>query len=144
MLETVIIESLTWGDVCRRLGVKPATGAQTHLKNRAIFFEIDFSHFTGQSWSKGKSLNLKRPIENYLNLDGAFIGTHALKKRLIREGFKNHLCENCGLDSWLGHTIPIELHHKNGNRFDNRIENLEILCPNCHAVTDTYSGKNRK
>jgi 5-methylcytosine-specific restriction endonuclease McrA len=65
-----------------------------------------------------------------------------LRLRLIREGLKEPRCENCGLDSWNGVQIPLELDHRNGRRDDNRIENLTLLCPNCHAQTPTYRGRN--
>ena len=65
-----------------------------------------------------------------------------LKNQLIKIGIKDHKCENCELIEWMGKQIPLELHHVNGNRFDNRIENIQLLCPNCHALTDNYRGKN--
>ncbi len=65
-----------------------------------------------------------------------------LRKRLIAEGLKEARCEICKLDEWLGRPIPLQLDHINGDRTDNRLENLRLLCPNCHAQTDTYCGKN--
>ncbi|MBK6998271.1 MAG: HNH endonuclease [Lewinellaceae bacterium] len=55
-----------------------------------------------------------------------------------------HRCENCDLTEWLASPIPLELHHKDGNRYNNAIENLLLLCPNCHALTDNYRAKNIK
>ena len=141
-LEAVIKSSSTWAEVCRKLNVKPASGAQTHLKKRAILFGIDFSHFVGQAWSRGKTF-AKRPLENYLQLNGASINSDTLKKRLLRDGLKQPICERCKLSHWFNEVIPLELHHKNGNRLDNRLENLEILCPNCHALTNNHYGKKR-
>lgn len=66
-----------------------------------------------------------------------------LKKRLIDAGLKEERCERCRLTEWLGKPIGLQLHHVNGNGLDNRIENLEILCGNCHAQTDTWGGKNK-
>ena len=143
-LEEAIKSSTTWSEVCRKLGIKPATGAQTYLKKKALSFEMDTIHFLGQAWSKGKNF-FKRPIAEYLTIDGKFIGSDALKKRLLREGIKSHKCENCNLTIWCKNPVPIELHHINGNRNDNRLENLQILCCNCHALTDNHSGeKNRE
>ena len=51
-------------------------------------------------------------------------------------------CATCGNTTWQGCPVPLELEHRNGNRYDNRIENLELLCPNCHALTPTYRGRN--
>jgi heterodisulfide reductase subunit B len=60
------------------------------------------------------------------------------------EGLKEHKCECCGIIEWNGKPAPIELDHINGNRRDNSLDNLRVLCPNCHAQTDTYRGKNKK
>lgn len=68
--------------------------------------------------------------------------TNKLRKRLIKSKIKEHCCEHCGNVMWQGEPIPLELSHKNGLNDDHRLENLEILCPNCHALTDTYRGKN--
>jgi DNA-binding CsgD family transcriptional regulator/5-methylcytosine-specific restriction endonuclease McrA len=65
-----------------------------------------------------------------------------LKQRLISDGLRANHCEVCGLSEWRGHPLSMALHHINGDRLDNRLENLELLCPNCHSQTDTYSGRN--
>ena len=67
-----------------------------------------------------------------------------MRKRLIIEGLKNHRCECCGLSEWLEEPIPLELDHIDGDHYNNMLENLKILCPNCHAKTPTYRGKNKK
>jgi Zn finger protein HypA/HybF involved in hydrogenase expression len=64
------------------------------------------------------------------------VGSATVRKRLIREGIKKNRCEDCGLDSWRGQPLRLELHHVNGVHTDNRLENLRILCPNCHAVAE--------
>ena len=70
--------------------------------------------------------------------------TNKIRIKLFREGLKEKKCERCGLKEWQGFGIPLELHHKDGNKKNNDLSNLEILCPNCHALTDTYRGKNIK
>jgi 5-methylcytosine-specific restriction endonuclease McrA len=70
--------------------------------------------------------------------------TNKLRIRLIKEGKKLPQCEKCGLDEWQGQIIPLELHHFDGNKRNHKIRNLQMLCPNCHAQTDTYCGKNIK
>lgn len=65
-----------------------------------------------------------------------------LKDKLIEFGLKENKCEICGNIQWLEQPIPLQIHHINGINNDNRVENLQILCPNCHALTDNYCGKN--
>jgi HNH endonuclease/Helix-turn-helix domain of resolvase len=67
-----------------------------------------------------------------------------LKRRLIAEGLKNPRCERCGITEWRGRALTLALHHINGDGRDNRLENLALLCPNCHAQTPNFSGKNRR
>jgi DNA-binding CsgD family transcriptional regulator len=66
-----------------------------------------------------------------------------LKARLLRLGLKQEKCETCGVVSWRGAPLSFALHHVNGDRLDNRLENLQLLCPNCHSQTDTFAGRNR-
>ena len=63
--------------------------------------------------------------------------------RLMREGFLEPLCSRCGLDAWLGGPLSLCLHHINGNGRDNRLENLTLLCPNCHSQTENFAGRRR-
>lgn len=84
----------------------------------------------------------RRPIEIYLVKGRSRTNRHHLKLRLIDEGYKDQRCEECGLDRWRGEAMPLALHHVNGDGSDNRLENLQVLCPNCHAQTDTFGGKN--
>ena len=73
---------------------------------------------------------------------GSLKKTSYLKARLIREGVKDARCESCNGTQWEGEPIPLELDHVNGKRDDNRLENLRLICPNCHAQTPTYRGRN--
>lgn len=68
--------------------------------------------------------------------------TYKLKNKLIKEGIKENKCECCGITEWNGKPIPFELHHIDGNKFNHRLENLILLCPNCHSQTETFRAKN--
>lgn len=81
------------------------------------------------------------PLHEILVINSAY-QSNKLRKRLLKAGLKHHQCESCGQTEWLGTKIPLELDHINGDKHDNRLQNLRIICPNCHALTDTYRGKN--
>lgn len=83
------------------------------------------------------------PLELYLVRGRRTNRTH-LKGRLLSAGLKDNRCEECGLTSWRGVPLSMALHHVNGNGDDNRLENLRLLCPNCHAQTPNFSGRNRR
>jgi 5-methylcytosine-specific restriction endonuclease McrA len=99
---------------------------------------------TGQGHLKGKTHNYNtKPIDELL-VENSIYQSFKLKNRLLKEGLKDHKCEICGITEWMGKLTPLELDHINGNNKDNRIENLRVICPNCHAQTETYRGKNKK
>jgi hypothetical protein len=87
----------------------------------------------------------RRPVTDYLVENCPHkITSNALRQRLIAAKIFEHRCSNCGLTDWLGGPIPLELEPRNGKRDDNRLCNLCLLCPNCHALTSTYRGRNQK
>jgi DNA-binding CsgD family transcriptional regulator len=81
------------------------------------------------------------PLDELLTA-GVYRSRFNLKLRLVKAGLKQKFCEICGIASWNGRRISLALHHINGDRYDNRIENLQLLCPNCHSQTDTFAGRN--
>lgn len=84
----------------------------------------------------------RTPVEQLLVVGGRTTRKH-LKRRLLQEGLKQNQCEICGLTDWLGKPLTMQLHHVNGDGSDNRLENIQFLCANCHSQTDTYGAKNR-
>lgn len=122
--------------ICAELNCKPET-LNSYLDKLGI-------KYAGNSGLKGFSKTCRRlPIEVYLS-NKKYIQSDSLKKRLIKENYKDHRCEKCGLTEWQDNPIPLELHHKDGNRFNNALDNIELLCPNCHALTENYRGKGCK
>jgi hypothetical protein len=83
------------------------------------------------------------PVETYL-VKGRRVHRGHLKQRLLSEGLKANSCERCGISDWLGDPLSLALHHVNGDGLDNRLENLSLLCPNCHAQTPNFSGRNTR
>lgn len=142
-LQRIVSNCTSYAQVLNAIGLRPAGGNYATLKSRLIEFEIDTEHFTGQSWTAGKIFGPKRPIHEYL--DNTYgISSNALRKRLISEEYLIAKCYSCSGTKWMGKDIPLELEHINGNHKDNSLENLTLLCPNCHAQTSTYRGRNIK
>ena len=142
-LREAVKTSTSIRQVLQKLNVVAAGGNYETTKRRIQKCGIDTSHFTGQGHYRGKTHNNHtRPLTEILVSDKLY-SSHKLKLRLIREGLKEHKCEMCGITEWNGQSTPIELDHIDGNRYNNTIENLRILCPNCHAQTDTYRGRNK-
>lgn len=134
--------SCSYANVCRLLGLPVSGGNYTLVKSKIRKLNLDISHFTFGNWNKGltsfdNSSIKRKSIDVYLTKD-SYITSGKLRKKLLSEGIKEHKCECCGNILWFGLPIPLELHHKNGDHFDNRLENLQLLCPNYHALTDSH------
>ena len=146
LLENNIIDCYSMAELCRRIGLSPVGSNLKTVKKKLDEFCVDYSHFTGKNWNK----NPNNPVYRgkYLpNLsEHSSLSSSNVKELLFRLGLKENKCENpeCGITEWHGKPIVCELHHINGDTTDNRIENLTILCPNCHSQTDNFRSKNHK
>lgn len=142
-LEEIIKLSTTWADVCRKLNIKPATGAQTYITKRAKLYNINHSHFLGKAHGRGKKSIHKKSAMHYIN-NNIPIKSDKLKKKLIEEKIKKYSCERCKKTKWCGEKIPLELDHKDSNHENNSMNNIWIICPNCHAqITHSRKFTNR-
>ena len=116
--------------ICRQLQCKQCT-LNIYLDKMGIVYAGN---------QAGIGLSKKYPhyktAEEYAN--NSYVKSSKLKDKLIREGKKENRCEICGISSWRGVGIVLELHHKNGNHYDNAMDNLQVLCPNCHAIQKSH------
>ena len=141
-LQEAVRTSTSMRQALTKLGVAPYGGNYDVLRSKLKKLGLDTSHFLGRAWSRNRCTAPKTPLQQYL--DGARpIQSYKLKNRLLKHGVLAPVCVSCGLRDWLGQPIPLELDHVNGNNQDNRLENLRLLCPNCHALTPTYRSKRR-
>ena len=118
-----------------KMGYQTQGGNITRVPREILdqYPDIDISHFTGQGWNRG--------TDSYDLLEHNYQGTRdTIKRALINH--RGHKCEICGLNLWMEQNIPLEVHHINGNNKDNDPNNLQLVCPNCHAFTNFYRGKN--
>jgi len=143
ILQEAVNNSKSYADVCRIFNIKDSTGAQTHLTKRIKEFGIDTAHFTGMGWRKGQTFKKEWVDINLYLVNGSKIGSHKLKQRLIREGLKEPKCECCGISEWLGEEVILELDHIDRNHHNNELSNLQILCPNCHALKTRKDKQNK-
>ena len=120
-----ISENQSKAFICRQLKCKPET-----LNSYLAKMGIDYK---GNKGLKGFSHDEQyKPAEQYIKNE--YVSSHRLKEKLIKEGIKQARCELCLLAEWQGQPIPLELHHKDGNHYNNNFDNLMILCPSCHAL----------
>ena len=112
-------------------------------KRHALKLGVYKTNQAGKGLKKSISDNRKFSLLDILDGKYPHYQTHKLRERLISEGIKKEKCEVCNLTKWLGNKIPLELDHLDGNCHNHRLENLRIICPNCHAQTDNYCGKNK-
>ncbi|MCI3276443.1 HNH endonuclease signature motif containing protein [Streptomyces cylindrosporus] len=141
-LRAAVAVSTSIKDVVRHLGISQVGGNQTHISRRIATLGIDTSHFAPArqgrpKGSLGGTLTLRSPE------DGRVPGERLLRA-LLRTGVRE-VCVVCDTGpEWNGKPLRLEVDHISGEWWDNRPENLRLLCPNCHAATDTYRGRQRR
>lgn len=171
LVETLLAQGLPRAEVARRLGIAKSTvsyhaarlGHPVDERSarrydwKLVQCYYDAGHsvrqcvqafgFSPASWHEAIKRGLvvarpgRRPLEEIFAANTRRCRGH-LKRRLLCAGIKENRCERCGLADWMGKPLSVALHHVNGDRLDNRLENLQLLCPNCHSQTDTFAGRN--
>lgn len=98
--------------------------------------------YSGQQNKKGQQKGSNKYLTALEYIQSTYVKAPVLKAKLIRDGLKEDKCERCGISEWQGKKLTLELHHKDGNHYNNTLSNLQILCPNCHSLTEKYNGRN--
>lgn len=146
-LEGIIAEAESMKQVLEKLGLRAAGGNFKSLQEHCIRLGIDLSCLRERSYTK-QSLTLKRSEQIELTsilVEGSSYNRGHLKERLILDELLENICQKCGLPpEWDGERLILQLDHINGVWNDNRIENLRLLCPNCHSQTSTFAGRGNK
>lgn len=135
-IKQFVQESISYTQLAEKLGYsKPSSSGSISSTIKQMIDELglDISHFKGQGWNKD-NFNYSR-FKNGNRIKSSY----ALRAIVALRGYK---CERCGLSEWLGEPIPLEVHHVDGQNLNSELENLILLCPNCHALTNNYRGRN--
>lgn len=170
-VKRLLNKGLSNADVARRLQISSATvcyharklgiPADSRFHKRIDWERVQVAHSNGMSvrecarvfgfnkgsWHKAVQRGAIKPRSHLIPIGelltvGRNTSRHHLKQRLLKEGLKENRCERCGIAQWRGKRLSMQLHHVNGDGMDNRLENIEFLCANCHSLTDTYGGRN--
>lgn len=138
LLEEKVKDCYSFAELCRRLGLSPEGSNPKTVKKKMDKFGVDYSHFTGQGWRSNNKNPVYRDKYAFKLSEDKTLKSANVRTKIINLGLKENKCEECGITEWRGRPITIQLHHINGIRSDNRIENLRMLCPNCHSQTDNF------
>lgn len=145
-LKVAVQTSTSIRQILKKIGLREAGGNYKQISKYISEYEIDNSHFKGRGWNKGNkhAFRPRKKLKDILVKNSNY-QSYKLKKRLFRAKIKKQECEACG---WAKQSedgrIPLELDHINGDSKDNRLKNLQVLCPNCHSLRPTHRGRNKR
>lgn len=137
-LSVIIDECSSMREVLTKLGYAVSGASIKHVRRKIEEYGLTEPKY-------GSHSKARRELDDVLVENSTYLNSNSLKKRLIKEGLLKPLCSNddCGISEWRGMPITLQLDHTNGIHNDNRIENLRLLCPNCHTQTETWGMKKR-
>ena len=142
-------DSYSYAEVLRKAGRKQGGGTQATLRKKIEEFQIDISHFTGQRWQDSPNQNEHKEVREKYDLEEVFQANSSVTQKVLRGYVERHSlleykCVKCGCNGhWQDGQIALEINHIDGDNTNNEISNLRYLCPNCHALTETYRGRNK-
>lgn len=136
-LQKAVETSKSFFEVAKKLSLTTTGTMLKRIRGYADDLKLDYSHFHKREVAGGG-----RCLKEILVKDSPHRCTNSLKKRLVKEGLFIYKCSSCGIKEWQGKPIALQMDHINGINSDNRLENLRLLCPNCHSQTETWGNKN--
>jgi 5-methylcytosine-specific restriction endonuclease McrA len=148
-LRDAVAASTSYRQVLPKLGLKIAGGTYNTMMKHVARLQLDVSHMKGQGWANGDTIKSnprirsKRQLEDIF-CEGSLARNSCVRNIIVVEQLIPYKCSECNLSEWKGKKLSLEMHHRNHNSSDNRIENLTFLCPNCHSITPSYRKKNYK
>jgi 5-methylcytosine-specific restriction endonuclease McrA len=150
-IKEIVANSYSSAEACKNIGLANKSGSTTRFKKFLINNNIDHSHWTGQLWSKGKTSLEDKRIKSTGNTYEDVFCVNSLanptyvKTLIIKKELLPYCCSICNMKPvWKGKELKLQMDHINGVRNDHRLENLRIICPNCHSQTETFGSKNKK
>ncbi|MEU5597271.1 HNH endonuclease signature motif containing protein [Streptomyces sp. NPDC020298] len=148
VLEGAVVASTNMCEVLRRLGLEVVGGHHSHISRRIKAYGIDTSHFASVVRTKRMTDNRRRRTPGEILVEDTSPQARRLPSRRLKRAMSEvgveERCALCGVEAvWLGEPLPLEVDHINGDWRNNRVENLRLLCPNCHSTTDSYRGRGK-
>jgi len=152
-LASIVKSSLSVAQVLAHFGLPQEGRPHRELSRRLRELELDMSHFRGPGWARGETKDTHASLARIAHIRslpdekvfvvGSLITGRGLLPRLLRLGW-SYVCSVCGIAEWRGRALTLHVDHINGKHYDNRLENLRFLCPNCHSQTPTYGNRARE
>lgn len=146
-MEKIVSESYSISECLKKMNRSSRGGNYKTFHRYRVLYNLDTSHFIGRKTYVGNEKNFDaiKPIEFYLHKNcHTTIKSRILTQRLIEKGYKHNECECCHITEWCGKPITFQLHHIDGDHYNNELENLQLLCPNCHSQTENFCGRKQK